>query len=326
MTTYLPTGANACATQQVEIFLEICGKINLPVADDKTFWASEVMTFLGFLLDMTNQIIGIPQDKLAKGLNMVRSLLKLITKPKKHRKVMVLQLQQLCGFLNFLGHAVVPGRTFTRRLYAKLGPNLKPHHHIRVDDEMLIDLQIWEQFLMHPSAFFWPFSDFNTEPVQQLIFYSDASRNFSLGFGAFFDKSWMQAWWTKVQITEELNLSIQYLELYAVTAAVITWLHRFQNKKVVIFCDNEAVVNILNNTMSSCKNCMVLVRFVVLQILLYNVKLFVKYVNMKWNEISDSLSHFQNDRFRRLTEGLHFEKFPTPVPKELYPVPEIWIP
>ena len=103
----------------------------------------------------------------------------------------------------------------------------------------------------------------------------------------------MQARWTKVQITEELNLSIQYLELYAVTAAVITWLHRFQNKKVVIFCDNEAVVNILNNTMSSCKNCMVLVRFVVLQILLYNVKLFVKYVNMKWNEISDSLSHFQ---------------------------------
>ena len=34
-------------------------------------------------------------------------------------KATVKQLQQLCGFLNFLCRAIVPGHAFTRRMYAK---------------------------------------------------------------------------------------------------------------------------------------------------------------------------------------------------------------
>ena len=30
------------------------------------------------------------------------------------RKITVLQLQKICGFLNFLGRAIIPGRAFTR--------------------------------------------------------------------------------------------------------------------------------------------------------------------------------------------------------------------
>ena len=79
------------------------------------------MIFLGFLLDSVNQVIGIPLDKISKGLNMVKSMLALANKPKGKRKVTLLQIQQLCGFLNFLCRAIVPGRAFTRRLYPKNG-------------------------------------------------------------------------------------------------------------------------------------------------------------------------------------------------------------
>ena len=58
--------------QQIEIFLQICSKVNLPVAEDKTYWADNILIFLGFLLDATNQVIGVPREKLAKGLNMIR--------------------------------------------------------------------------------------------------------------------------------------------------------------------------------------------------------------------------------------------------------------
>ena len=108
---------NLC-DNQVVVFLEICHKIGLPVADDKTFSGTELLIFLGFLLDTSNQIIGIPREKLVKGINMINSLLLLELKPKRHRKVTILQLQQLCGFLNFLSRAIIPGRTFTR-LYPK---------------------------------------------------------------------------------------------------------------------------------------------------------------------------------------------------------------
>ena len=40
--------------------------------------------------------------------------------PKKNRKAKVEQLQRLCGLLNFLCHAIVPGRPFTMWLYANL--------------------------------------------------------------------------------------------------------------------------------------------------------------------------------------------------------------
>ena len=36
---------------QTQLFLEICEQIKFPVALEKTFWATTVITFLGMLLD-----------------------------------------------------------------------------------------------------------------------------------------------------------------------------------------------------------------------------------------------------------------------------------
>ena len=61
--------------QQVQIFLDTCAQINFPVSLEKTFWASMQMTFLGFLIDTVRQIVCIPLDKLAKGKNLINSIL-----------------------------------------------------------------------------------------------------------------------------------------------------------------------------------------------------------------------------------------------------------
>ena len=42
--------------------------------------------------------------------------------------------------------------------------------------------------------------------------------------------------------------SIEYLELYAVTAAVLTWIHQFKNRRIILFCDNQSVVDMINLT------------------------------------------------------------------------------
>ena len=60
------------------------------------------------------------------------------------KKATVKELQCLCGYLNFIGKAVFPGRTFTRRMYAKFSSvinvtgapknsytyKLKQHHYV----------------------------------------------------------------------------------------------------------------------------------------------------------------------------------------------------
>ena len=69
------------------------------------------------------------------------------------KKITLYELQRICGYLNFLSRCVVPGRTFTRQLYSGIHPGLKKHHHIRVTSEFKFDLQVWLEFLNHPSIF-----------------------------------------------------------------------------------------------------------------------------------------------------------------------------
>ena len=85
----------------------------------------------------------------------------------------ILQLEQICGFLNFFGRTVYPGHAFTRRLYAQLigHDRLKQHHHIWVMDEMLMDLKMWNMFLEHQTAYYRSFTDFNkSADIEKSVF------------------------------------------------------------------------------------------------------------------------------------------------------------
>ena len=207
---------------QVQVFLQICEQICFPVALEKTFWGTTILTFLGLLLDTQLQLICIPEDKIKKALDMVEFVLN-----KRNKKATVLQLQRLCGSLNFLCRCVVPGRTFLRRLYVQNG-KLKQHHHVRITNENRMDLLTWKFFLTQPSAFYRPFIQLGIWDAQVLDLYTDASRNFKLGFGAFCGQDWTFGQWDE-QFCERVQPSIEYLELYAV--AVIKWLKIFKTGK-----------------------------------------------------------------------------------------------
>ena len=80
---------------------------------EKTFWADTCLTFLGLLIDTLRQVISIPAEKIAKAINMIEYVLKKRGN-KTTCKITVLQLQKICGFLNFLGRAIIPGWAFTQ--------------------------------------------------------------------------------------------------------------------------------------------------------------------------------------------------------------------
>ena len=267
--------------QQVCIFMDVCASINFPVNMDKTYWGTTCLIFLGMLIDTISQTVSILTDKINKALNLIQSIL-----DNKNRKVTLKQLQKLCGLLNFFGRCIIPGRAFTRRLYPPMSNTaLKPHHHIRVNGEMRSDLNTWKTFLLHPSVFCRPFFQFDsTIEGDVLQFYTDSSG--VIGMGGY--TSWMFKIWPRGFL--HLKPSIEFLELFALVAAVVAWIHRFANRNVKIFCDNESVKNMVNNTTSSCKNCMVLIRILVLQALIHNVKLSVQYVRSKDNDLADNLS------------------------------------
>ena len=230
--------------------------------------------------------------------------------------------------LNFLGKAIVPGRAFTRRFYSYGNPEMKAHHHIAVDRDLKNDLKVWKSFLTHPNLFSRNFLELKPlENSTEVSLYSDASANPELGCGGISDSNWFILQW-KAKFIRKHKPSINYLELYAVTIGIFNWIHKYKNKRIILFCDNMSVVQMINNNSSKCKNCMTLIRFIVLKEMTFNVKISAKHVPGIQNNFSDLLSRMRYDQFRKLArkQKLKFNNEPTKIPDELWPMEKIWIP
>ena len=304
---------------QVQNFLDICQEIWFPVSLDKTEWGSTLLVFLGLLINTEKQVICIPYEKIVRAKELLQFYLN-----GKNKKTTVHMLQKLCGFLNFLCKCVVPGRAFTMHLYSYISPNLMPHHHLRINGEMKLDLQVWNLFLDNPGIFCRPFMDFKAIQAEEVEFYLDASGSWNKGrIGAICGKSWiMQAWDTNLM--KKLNPSIEYLELYALTAALLNWLPRFKNRQIYVFVDNESIKAMVNKSSSKCKNCMVLIRFITLHSLLHNVRVFAKHLRTHKNVLADTLSRLNWNKFKSHVKHTVDEQG-TSVPECIWPVNKIWL-
>ena len=203
----------------------------------------------------------------------------------------------------------------------------KQYHHIKIDKEFKQDCAIWLKFITEQDielAVNRPMIDLSYEvTAHQIRFYSDASAAERLGFGCIYNKRWIFGQWEPGFIRNN-KPSIEYLELYALVAGLLTWQDQdnLNNTRVVIFCDNQAVMHMVNNITSSCPNCMHLIRIMVLNGMIHNRRVFVKFVPTKKNGLADALSHLDLDRFRRLDSNMNL--YPDKICSSLWPVSKIW--
>ena len=303
--------------RQVEIFLDICEQISFPVSLDKTFWGTTELVFLGLLINTRKQRISIPIAKLIRARSLIEFMI-----TKANKKITLRQLQQLCGYLNFLCKAIVPGRAFTRRLYAFGRKLTKPHHHLRITREFRLDLYVWKQMLLNQSYYSRPFfhMDETIKPTQ-LFFMTDASRNQTLGCGGVCNDEWFIMQWEE-SFVKKCKPSIAFLELFALVVGIVSWLHKFKNKKIALFCDNQSVVSMVNKTSSKCPHCMKLIRIMVCYMVEYNAKVYCNYINTKQNIYADYLSRLKYKLFWQTARknGRTFKSSPQKIPEFLLPL------
>ena len=323
----------ALCNRLVGMFIHICQEIRLPLADDKTEWATKIVVFWGIVIDGEHAVLSIPMEKRIKALNLLQRM-------GDKKKGTVNELQVLSGTLNFLNKAIYPGRAFTRRMYAKFDDiiekknknagemvrkKLKPHHHVSLDQEFHFDCKMWELFLndSQTTHFCRPIIDLSENLFSTDIkFETDASLCKTKGFGCFYDGRWTFAKWL-ADFIEKSNPSIAYVELYALVAGILTWSHLLTNTRITVFCDNESVVKMTNHITSGSKNCMHLIRLLTLDNLKRNRRVFAKHIDTKSNSLADSLSRLQFRRFWRLAPQ-NTEKLPSPLPGEIWPVDKIY--
>ena len=119
--------------------------------------------------------------------------------------------------------------------------------------------------------------------AQELDLFTDSSGNHNLGFGGYFRNEWFAGTWD-IGFVKRCKPSIEFLELYAIAIAIYLWAPQLMNSRVVLFTDNQMAKTILNNSSSSCKNCMNLVRKIISVQLKYKVSFFAEYVEGSKNE------------------------------------------
>ena len=310
-------------------FLNICSTIGVPIAEEKTEWGTNILVFLGILLNGFNLTLGVPEEKRQKALFLLRKMMD------KHKST-VRDLQLLCGFLNFLNRAIYPGRAFLRRMYSKLAivgvqtqyknngkllplenkpkSKLTPYHHVTLDSNFRADCKTWIKFLDHGNlqrVVARPMLDITMfKTSTQISFFTDASAGFEKGFGCVYGKRWTYGKWEK-DFIQNFEPSIEFLELYALVVGILTWEKELSNCRIIIHCDNQAVVGMVNKLTSSCKRCLHLIRILVLNGLIFNRRVSVVYIKSSDNKLSDALSRGDLTRFRR--EGPHMNQFPDPI-------------
>ena len=178
-------------------------------------------------------------------------------------------------------------------------------------------------FLEHPTAVCRPFIDFaRCWTATDIGMYSDATTNPNLGFGAICGHSWIvERWDANFIITKKP--SIKYLELYAVVAAVVTWIHRFRNHRIQLHCDNLSVCHMINSNRSSCKNCMVLIRILVLESMVHNVRIYARHLSSGTNLLADLLSRMRIQQFKQV--AVDMQDKPVKVLEILWSMWKLWL-
>jgi hypothetical protein len=66
--------SNGCSTL-MNTFMNVCDELGVPIAENKTVGPSNIITFLGFIIDTVLMMVRIPEEKLQKLRNLLQPLL-----------------------------------------------------------------------------------------------------------------------------------------------------------------------------------------------------------------------------------------------------------
>jgi len=158
------------------------------------------------------------------------------------------------------------------------------------------DLSIWSSFLdnWNGVSYFPSEGQINSE----LHLYTDASGN--IGCAGSLNSAWFSFPWPKDFVLNERkkNDSIALRELIPVVIACLTWASTFSSRTVILHCDNQSVVEIINARRSRVVVLNRLLRTLVLSELTLDYTVTAVYIPTEENIVADSLSRLDFQRFR----------------------------
>lgn len=284
----------------LQLALELCGRLGVPVAREKLCGPATSLTFLGIEIDTVRMELRLPQEKLSRLRECIVGWLSRKASTKRELQSLIGQLQHAC-------RVVRPGRTFLRRMI-RLSLTVKEmHHHIRLNQSFRADLHWWSQFLESWNGVSILNCISQSPPFCTVT--SDASGSWGCGAvlssGEWFVCPWPESW-AKVHITAK--------ELFPIVVAGAVWGHRWLGRVVRFLTDNAAVVAIISSGSSKDDLVMRLLRSFFYIGAHHSLYVIAEHIAGK-NNIADSLS--RNNMMLFFQQVPYASASPTQVPSDL---------
>ena len=173
-----------------------------------------------------------------------------------------------------------------RRILDAMSKLKTPWHRVRLNKDIKADIDWWLRFY-EPHNGQTPMID--TRPVEPL--WTDAC-NIAAGAvfrGQFFYTAFKT--WPDV-----MPKHINYKETLALEPAVRRWAHCWMNRRIILYCDNQAAVGIINK--GSCHDPVVMasLRWIAMMSAKHNFKIQAQYYPGCENVVADAVSRLHEPR------------------------------
>ena len=262
--TGLPSNIHA----SFRFLLKLLQDLGLDISRKKLVAPDTTVTCLGIQIDTVTRTLSIPHKKLQEIASICKSW---VTKTYCSKKA----LQSLLGSLLYITKCVKPARIFLNRMLALLRDN----HNV--------------QKILLNQAFFQDLTWFNTflSSFNGVTYYDHQLPSAQVhldacltGLGGHFD--------SMVYAFPEVMNDICQLEMVNIVVALKIWANHWKNKRIHVFCDNVAVVQVLNTGKARDSILATCARNVWLIAAMFNIELKFSHISGKTNVIADLLSRW----------------------------------
>ena len=252
--------------------LKLLQDLGLDISRKKLVAPDTVVTCLGIQIDTVTRTLSIPHKKLQEIASLCKSWVQKTYCSKK-------ALQSLLGSLLYITKCVKPARIFLNRMLALLRDN----HNV--------------QKILLNQAFFQDLTWFNTflSSFNGVTYYDHQLPSAQVhldacltGLGGHFDS---MVYALPIPRGHE-NYDICQLEMVNIVVALKIWANHWKNKRIHVFCDNIAVVQVLNTGKARDSILATCARNVWLIAAIFNIELKFSHISGKTNIIADLLSRW----------------------------------
>jgi hypothetical protein len=257
--------------------------LGFDVSDSKSEWKpSQILKFLGLLIDSREYSFIVPPDKLRKIQTLITTLLNRV---EHNQKVSVRDVARVCGHLLSIRLAVPPARIYTRSLYSIINDSTSWSAAAMISENAVEELRFWKESL--------PL--FNSKAVirddSTLHLFSDASDD---GWGAHVNGKSAFGLFEKKACAP--HTSSTYRELLALLSALRSPAisEHIRESRVTFVLDSTAAVFNLQKGGGPVRELSALVKDIWKECIAHTIDATAEWISRDKNEEADILSRFRD--------------------------------